>query len=225
MVFFKSLKRLFSKSKPKSRLKKKPKTESTARHIIVDHIDNDLNIAARRGDILAVQRLLTHSATTKTPEKHQQRIIKAFFAAANSNQADVVVMLIKEYQVAPDVENSDGSTALKLAVEAGHGKMTRVLIESGADPFRGDLSPYDRANMLWTKEALEMLKDKIEQVRPDMVEKLGRPRKKEDEGKKVPGKEENEHRDRDGEQIWPDRVFIRKGEREYMPPSDPSYWY
>jgi hypothetical protein len=71
-----------------------------------------------------------------------------------------------------------------------------------------------------------MLKDKIEQVRPDMVEKLGRSgKKKEDESEKPPEKEENGNCDCEGQQIWPDRVFIRKGEREYMPPSDPSYWY
>lgn len=131
--------------------------------------------------------------------------------------------------MAPDVENSNGKTALQMAVEAGNGKTTRVLIENGADPFRGVESPYDVANRLWTKQALEMLKDKIEQVRPDMVEKLGRSgKKKEDESEKLPEppeKEENGSRDCEGQQIWPDRVFIRKGEREYMPPSDPSYWY
>jgi ankyrin repeat protein len=37
--------------------------------------------------------------------------------------------------VAPDVENSNGKTALQMAVEAGNGKTTRVLIENGADPF------------------------------------------------------------------------------------------
>jgi len=94
-----------------------------------------------------------------------------------------------------------------MAVETGHGKPTRVLIENGADPFRGWEVPYDMADRLWTNQALEMLKDKIEQVRPDMVENLGRSRKeKEEEGEKAPEKEKNGNHDREGEQKWPDRM-------------------
>jgi hypothetical protein len=55
----------------------------------------------------------------------------------------------------------------------GTEKTTRVLIENGADPFRGSKSPYDVANWLWTNQALEMLKDRIEQAK-----KLGRSRNK-----------------------------------------------
>lgn len=149
------------KTQAKNKAKKKEfRTKPTAELGIVDHLDNDLISAARQGVIPDVQKLLTQSATNG-PIYHEQWILKAFFAAARSNQADVVVMLIKECQVAPDVENWNGKTALQMAVEAGNGKTTRVLIENGADPFGGVESPYDIANRLWTKQALEMLKDKI----------------------------------------------------------------
>jgi hypothetical protein len=107
MAFFKSLKRIFSGLMPSSRLKKKSKTKSTTAPTtrrIADHLDNDLISAARQGVIPDVQRFLTQGATN-APILHEQRVLKTFFAAANSNQADVVVMLIKEYQVSPNVEN------------------------------------------------------------------------------------------------------------------------
>ncbi|KAI7978415.1 hypothetical protein EIK77_001939 [Talaromyces pinophilus] len=313
MAIFKSLKRIFSKSKPKPRLKDTRSTAQTsiADHVdddlrSADHIDNDLICAARKGDIPNVQRLLTQSAAHD--EYHDSRLINAYLAAASNNQADLVVMLIKEYQIYPDVTNAQGETALERAIRAGHGRTTRLLIENGADPFRGCQSPYDMAQRLWTRSALEMLNDKIEQVLPDQVEKLGRPKvsKKDggkktvkqegeenensdhqgyekwldqadklprlklrntddnkktvkqeeeeadeenrdrrgytkwldqvdksgrskvsnkDDGKKTVKKEEEENRDRHSHGEWPDRVFIRQGQREYMPPSDPAYWY
>jgi hypothetical protein len=168
-------------------------------------------------------------------------VINAYFAAAASNKADLVVMLIKEYGVQPDVKKSvRGKTALEHAVRAGHGWTTRLLIENGADPFRGRPSPYDVAQELWQYRALEMLKDKIKQVRPDEVGKLGSSRVKREEDyiekelerehmakelerrKKFKKEEDYESRERKSSEIWPDRVFARG--RGVVAPSEPAYW-
>lgn len=216
MTIFKSLGRIFSKSKPELRLKKS-ETRSTAQTSIVDHVDNDLSSAnhidndlisaARKGDIPNFQRLLTQSAAHD--EYHDRRVINAYLTAASNNQADLVVMLIKEYQVYPDVTNAQGETALERAIRAGHGRTTRLLIENGADPFRGCPSPYDLAQRLWMRNALEMLNDKIEQVLPDQVEKLGQTRvSKIDAGKKMVKQEgkESENSDHQGYDKWLDRA-------------------
>ncbi|KAK1429310.1 hypothetical protein QVD17_11516 [Tagetes erecta] len=113
--------------------------KKTAYDVAVEHghtrlydalgLADTLSIAARKGDIRTVKRLLESGVATNESDQHGWTILHR---AAFMGQADIVQILIKK-GADIDARDEDGYTPLHCAVETGHAKVIEMIVKNGAD--------------------------------------------------------------------------------------------
>jgi hypothetical protein len=124
--------------------------------------------------------------------------------------------LLLQHGVDPNTLDSQGEAALHKAVLNGHGKVARLLVEHGADPFLGRPSALGLAMLSWNPRPLELFLDLIEQYHPGKLGKLGK--------RRAPAAKQATAQSAASQGLWPDRHLIYRGERVTIPPSNPTYW-
>ncbi|KAI3822660.1 hypothetical protein L1987_10255 [Smallanthus sonchifolius] len=88
-----------------------------------------LSVAARKGDIRTIKRLLEDGVTINGPDQHGWTVLHR---ASFKGRADIVQILVKK-GVDIDARDEDGYTALHCAVESGHADVIELLVKKGAD--------------------------------------------------------------------------------------------
>lgn len=88
-----------------------------------------LCVAARKGEVRAIQRLINNGAAINGRDQHGWT---ALHRAAFKGRIDTVRFLIDK-GVEMEMRDEDGYTALHCAVEAGHGDVVELLVKKGAD--------------------------------------------------------------------------------------------
>lgn len=173
--------------------------------------------------MVAVTEILQQSGATPDGESSLR-------AAASNGHADIVLLLL-QHRVDPNKLDRDGEAALHKAVIHGHGKVVRLLVENGADPFIGRVPILSFAELFWNERPLELLREllrkhhprRFEQRHPTSVKRPTEPAVK-PELKKTSGSFTRISSESPSKNRWPDRVFISRGERIIVSPSDPAYW-
>lgn len=177
--------------------------------------NESLYIASHRGDITAVKRMLGRNIL-------DHELSDSLHAASSKGNAEVVLILL-EHGVNVNAADRRGNSALHCAVRNGHGKIARVLLEHGADPFSGVPSSLKLAEQMWNEKPLSIFREMVREYHP------GKSNARQASKQVATGYSERDQRKDPSRAvpnpgIWPDRVFIERGERVTMPPSDPAYW-
>ncbi|KAJ5764508.1 hypothetical protein N7533_003189 [Penicillium manginii] len=207
MPKFRRLRNIFSKLKPRF-----DRNTDNLHQKGVSYRNISLYDAARRGDVSAVQRILSKHESIQEPSQSLR-------AASSNGHADVVLLLLQDGVDANATDNM-GYTALHRAVYNGHGKVVRLLVEHGADPFLGSVSPMEWAERLWNEDPLALFQELVRRYYPEKLKEQPASAKK--------AINQNGLHDRaratTSRGPWPDRDFLYKGERITMSPSNPAYW-
>ncbi|XP_061343297.1 protein VAPYRIN-like [Gastrolobium bilobum] len=90
---------------------------------------DSLCVAARKGEVRTLQRLLESGAAINGRDQHGWT---ALHRACFKGRIDAVRVLL-EKGIDVDAKDEDGYTALHCAAESGHGDVTEVLVKKGAD--------------------------------------------------------------------------------------------
>ncbi|KAJ4841516.1 hypothetical protein Tsubulata_012670 [Turnera subulata] len=90
---------------------------------------NSLCIAARKGEVRTVNRLIENGAPINDRDQHGWT---ALHRAAFKGKIEVVRILIDK-GIDIDAKDEDGYTALHCAVESGHADVIELLVKNGAD--------------------------------------------------------------------------------------------
>ncbi|KAK8542904.1 hypothetical protein V6N13_136543 [Hibiscus sabdariffa] len=115
------------------------KTGKTAYDVAAEHghmrlfdalkLGDNLCIAARKGEVRAIRRLIENGAAIDGRDQHGWT---ALHRALFKGQTDAVKMLI-EKGIDIDSRDEDGYTALHCAVESGQAEVVELLVKKGAD--------------------------------------------------------------------------------------------
>ncbi|XVF30743.1 hypothetical protein REPUB_Repub16aG0084800 [Reevesia pubescens] len=92
-------------------------------------LGDSLCIAARKGEVRNIQRLIENGAVINGRDQHRWT---ALHRASFKGRIDAVRMLI-ENGIDIDSKDEDGYTALHCAVESGHTEVVELLVKKGAD--------------------------------------------------------------------------------------------
>lgn len=95
-------------------------------------LDEQLYMAAGRGDTAGVQACLQYGASPTAAYSLQHRL--PLHAAAEGNHVEVVQLLLLREPVCIDAQDASGCTALHLACECGSREVFELLLEHGASP-------------------------------------------------------------------------------------------
>ncbi|MBA0783840.1 hypothetical protein Gotri_001490 [Gossypium trilobum] len=114
------------------------KTEKTAYDVAAEHghmrlfdalkLGDNLCLAARKGEVWAIQRLVENGATINGRDQHGWT---ALHRASFKGRTDAVKILIDK-GIDIDSRDEDGYTALHCAVESGHAEVVELLVKKGA---------------------------------------------------------------------------------------------
>lgn len=212
-----------NKSKDKTKSQSSPVNNAPQQNPKVAQTNKTLIEASRQGDIVAVTEILQkHGAT---PEGEQ-----SLRAAASNGHADIVLLLL-QHRIDPNKLDRGGQAALHKAIIHGHGRVVRLLVENGADPFIGTAPILWFAELYWNKRSLKLLREllrkhypeRFEDEHPTLVKPAVKPEVKKASVKASKNSTEVSTAS-PSENLWPDRVFISRGERISVAPSDPAYW-
>jgi hypothetical protein len=217
-----------NKSKQKTKNQSSPVNNAPQQNPKIAQRKKTLIEASRQGDIVAVTEILQKRGATPEGEESLR-------AAASNGHADIVLLLL-EHRIDPNKLDSGGQAALHKAIINGHGKVVRLLVENGADPFIGTAPSLWFAELYWNERPLELLREllrkhypeRFEEEHPTPVKPAVEPAVKPEVKKASVKAFKNFTRvstASPSENLWPDRVFISRGERISVAPSDPAYWY
>jgi ankyrin repeat protein len=92
-------------------------------------LGDSLCIAARKGEVRTINRLIENGAAINGRDQHGWT---ALHRAAFKGKTDAVRVLI-EKGIDVDAKDEDGYTALHCAVESGHADVIELLVKKGAD--------------------------------------------------------------------------------------------
>ncbi|XP_022719951.1 uncharacterized protein LOC111277800 [Durio zibethinus] len=92
-------------------------------------LGDSLCLAARKGEVRTIQRLIENGAVINARDQHGWT---ALHRASFKGKIDAVRMLIDK-GIDVDSKDEDGYTALHCAVESGHTEVVELLIKKGAD--------------------------------------------------------------------------------------------
>ncbi|XP_028766880.1 uncharacterized protein LOC114724652 [Neltuma alba] len=92
-------------------------------------LGDDLCVAARKGEVRTIQRLIENGASINGRDQHGWT---ALHRAAFKGRTDAVRALL-EKGVDVDAKDEDGYTALHCAAESGHADVTELLVKKGGD--------------------------------------------------------------------------------------------
>ncbi|XP_061371657.1 protein VAPYRIN-like [Gastrolobium bilobum] len=92
-------------------------------------LGDNLCVAARKGEVRTIQRLLERGATINGRDQHGWT---ALHRASFKGIIDAVRILV-EKGIDVDAKDEDGYTALHCAAESGHADVTEFLVKKGAD--------------------------------------------------------------------------------------------
>ncbi|KAG4166923.1 hypothetical protein ERO13_A13G164500v2 [Gossypium hirsutum] len=115
------------------------KTGKTAYDVAAEHghmrlfdalkLGDNLCLAARKGEVRAIQRLIENGAAINGRDQHGWT---ALHRASFKGRTDAVKILIDK-GIDIDSRDEDGYTALHCAVESGHAEVVELLVKKGAD--------------------------------------------------------------------------------------------
>ncbi|XVF06646.1 hypothetical protein REPUB_Repub06bG0068000 [Reevesia pubescens] len=92
-------------------------------------LGDSLCLAARKGEVRTIQRLIENGAVINGRDQHGWT---AFHRASFKGRIEAVKMLIDK-GIDVDSKDEDGYTALHCAVESGHTEVVELLVKKGAD--------------------------------------------------------------------------------------------
>lgn len=105
-------------------------------------------MAARRGDLKRLEKLLDRGATTSYSDQYG---LTALHAAAIKANKDVILLLLRKMRVDLEMRDRDGHAPLHLAVESGSLETVELLIDSGVDvnaKSKSGATPLDMAQAM-----------------------------------------------------------------------------